>query len=295
MAVVLIAGSSGFIGQTLSSLLIDRGDRVLHLVRRTPRGPGEFRWDPVAGTVDERAFDGVDTVINLCGANVGEARWTRGRRDELRASRIEPAHLLAKTCARARVPALLNASAIGFYGDRGDEILDERSPSGGGFLADLCVAWEHALRPAEEAGVRVVRMRMGMVLDMHGGVLPWMSLAFKACLGGPVGTGEQWIPWISRHDAVHAFAHIVDNRLVSGPVVAVSPGGCRQKEFAEAMGRALHRPAWLRLPAKAVSLFLGERGRELLLHSQRCRPSVLTDSAFVWKHVEIGPTLQKLL
>lgn len=295
MAVVMIAGSSGFIGQALSSHLADRGDRVVHLVRRPTRGSGEFRWDPVSGTLDEHAFDGVDAVVNLCGANVGESRWTRSRRDELRASRIDPAHLLAKACARARVPSLLNASAIGFYGDRGDEILDEKSSSGGGFLADLCVAWEHALRPAEDAGVRVVRMRMGVVLDMHGGVLPWMSLAFKACVGGPVGTGDQWLPWISRHDAVRAFAHILDNRLVSGPVVAVSPGGCRQKEFAESMGRALHRPSWLRLPAKAVSILLGERGRELLLYSQRCRPTVLTDSAFAWKHVDIGSTLQKLL
>lgn len=295
MAVVLLAGASGFIGQALSAQLAERGDRVVRLVRRPPRGDTEIGWNPAAGVLDERHLEGVDAVINLCGANVAEGSWTWRRRQILRESRIDPTHLLAAACAKSGVRTLVNASATGIYGDRGEEILDEHSASGGGFLADLCVAWEHALRPAEEAAVRVVRMRFGMVLDPHGGVLPWMTLATRLFVGGPIGSGLQWTPWISRLDAVRALLHAVDHRLVSGPVLAIAPGACRQNDMAKALGRVLHRPAWARLPAGVVSVGMGERGRELLLYSQRCRPSVLADSGFTWKHPEIGGALQELL
>jgi len=294
MAVVLLAGGSGFIGQALSAQLSERGDRVLRLVRRPARNNEEIPWDPSAGVLDPRHLEGVDAVVNLCGANVGEGSWTLRRRQVLRESRIDPTHLLAATCAKAGVRTLVNASATGIYGDRGEEMLDERSASGGGFLADLCVAWEHALRPADDTAVRVVRMRFGLVLDPHGGVLPWMMLATRLCMGGPIGSGLQWTPWISRTDAVRTLLHAVDHRLVSGPVLAVAPGICRQKDMARAIARAMHRPAWVRLPAAAVSAALGERGRELLLYSQRCRPSVLTDSGFVWKHPDLASALELL-
>lgn len=295
MAAVLLAGASGFIGQALSAHLSDRGDRVLRLVRRLPRSSSEIGWDPAARPLDPALLEGVDAVINLCGANVAEGPWTQRRRQVLRDSRIEPTHVLATACAKAGIHTLVNASAAGIYGDRGDEMLNEHSASGGGFLADLCVAWEHALRHAEDAAVRVVRLRFGMVLDLHGGVLPWMSLASKAFLGGPIGSGLQWTPWISRVDAVRAVVHTLDHRLVTGPVLAVAPGLCRQQDIAKAAGKALHRPSWLRLPAVVVSVALGERGRELLLYSQRCRPTVLADSGFTWKHPEIGRALQELL
>lgn len=295
MAVVLIAGSTGFVGQGLSAHLHERGDRVVRLVRRSPRGPDEIRWAPESGELDPRALDGVDAVVNLCGAGIADAPWTARRRALLRSSRVEPAHLLAHACARARTPVLVNASATGIYGDRGDEILDEKTASGGGFLADLAVAWEHALRPAEDAGARVVRMRLGVVLDMHGGALPWMTLAYRFCLGGRLGAGSQWMPWILREDAARAFAHAIDHRLVSGPVLAVAPGACRQRDFSKALSKALRRPAVLPVPAALVSMLLGERGRELLLHSQRCRPAVLTDSGFVWKRSDIGSALQEFL
>ena len=189
---------------------------------------------------------------------------------------------------------MVNASATGIYGDRGDEILEESTASGGGFLADVCVAWEHALRPAEDAGVRVVRLRMGVVLDTRGGALPWTAFLFRIGLGGPMGSGMQWFPWIVREDAVLAFAHVLDHRLVSGPVLAVAPGTCRQKDFAKELGKALHRPVWFRHPRRFLSFFLGERGRELLLYSQRCRPAVLAASGFSWKYPDAPAALQEL-
>lgn len=294
MAVVMVAGASGFVGQKLSSSLRDRGDRVLVLVRRAPRAPHEIRWDPDEGLLDTASLEGVDAVVNLCGANIAEVPWTSRRRQVLRASRIDPTHLLSRACAKARVPVLVNASATGIYGDRGDEILEEANASGGGFLADLCVAWEHALRPAEDAGLRVVRMRMGVVLDTRGGLLPLVALATRAGLGGVLGTGTQWFSWIMRDDLVQAYLHALDHRLVSGPVLAVAPGTCRQRDFARILGKTLRRPVFLRYPQGLVSFGLGERGRELLLYSQRCRPAVLAASGFSWKHPDLAPALQKL-
>lgn len=295
MSVVALAGASGFLGEELASRLEERGDRVLRLVRREPRGPDEIRWDPGTGELDPGALDGVDAVVNLCGENIASKRWTFARRVALRSSRVDPAHLLAAACVRAGVPTLVNASATGIYGDRGEEILDERSASGGGFLADLAVAWEHALRPAEDAGARVVRMRLGVVLDMAGGALPPLAVLHRLCLGGRVGSGRQWFPWIAREDAVRAFVHVLDHRLVSGPVVVVSPEACRQLDFTRALARRLRRPSPFPLPAFAVSFLMGERGRELLLQSQRCRPSVLTDSGFAWRLPSIGTALEELL
>ena len=295
MAVVMVAGASGFVGQKLSSLLRDRGDRVLVLVRRAPRTPDEIRWDPDEGLLDTASLEGVDAVVNLCGANIAEAPWTARRRQILRASRIDPTHLLARACVKARVPVLVNASATGVYGDRGDEILEESNASGGGFLADLCVAWEHALRPAEDAGIRVVRMRMGVVLDTRGGLLPLLALVTRFGLGGILGTGAQWFTWITRADVVEAYLHALDHRLVSGAVLAVAPGACRQRDLARMLGKTLHRPVFLRYPQGLVSFAMGERGRELLLYSQRCRPAVLAASGFSWKHPDLAPALQKLL
>lgn len=295
MAVVMVAGASGFIGQKLASRLRDRDDRVLVLVRRAPRTPDEIRWDPDEGLLDTASLEGVDAVVNLCGANIAEAPWTARRRQILRASRIDPTHMLARACAKARVPVLVNASATGIYGDRGDEILEESNASGGGFLADLCVAWEHALRPAEDAGLRVVRMRMGVVLDTRGGMLPLLALVTRFGLGGILGTGAQWFSWILRDDVVEAYLHALDHRLVSGPVLAVAPGTCRQRDFARILGKTLRRPLFLRYPYGLISVAMGERGRELLLFSQRCRPSTLAASGFSWKHPDLAPALQKLL
>jgi len=295
MATTLVAGATGLVGTALVAALEARGDRVRRLVRGAAGRPGDHAWDPASGRIPSEAFDGVDAVVNLCGAGIADARWTRERRRLIRSSRVEPTHLLAETCARRGVPVLVGTSATGFYGDRGDEVLDEGSPSGGGFLADTCIAWERALRPAEEGGVRVVRARLGVVLSARGGALATMLPAFRWGLGGPLGSGNQWFPWIHRRDAVAAIVHLLDTESCRGAHLLVSPEACRQKDFARALGKALGRPAFLPAPGRILTWVLGSMAKELLLASQRCRPAGLLGEGFAWKHGELGAALEEIV
>lgn len=295
MPTILVAGATGLVGSALRDALTRRGDAVRRLLRGSSRSAGDFLWDPEKGQIPDEAFAGVDAVVNLCGAGIADARWTAERRRLLRTSRVDPARLIADACVRNGVGALVNASATGFYGDRGEEVLDEGSPSGGGFLADTCVAWEHALRSAEEGGVRVAKARLGVVLAPRGGALEAMLPAFRFGLGGPLGPGTQWFSWIHLDDAVRGFLHLVDHPTARGPHLLVAPGEARQRTFATALGSVLHRPAFLPAPAFALRLLLGGMAKELLLSSQRCHPVALEREGFAWNHPAVEEALRDVL
>ncbi|MBM4367825.1 MAG: TIGR01777 family oxidoreductase [Deltaproteobacteria bacterium] len=279
---VLVAGSSGFVGSHLVAALSARGDDVVRLVRRPP-GPGEAQWDPAAGTLDPSVLEGIDAVVSLGGENIAGGRWTEARKRVLTESRVGPTALLSRVMSTMATPpaAWVSCSAEGFYGHRGDTPLPESEPPGEGFLAELCTAWEAAT--GQPPGVRVVHARLGVVIG-SGGAIEKMKLPFSLGLGGPIGSGEQWIPWVSMHDAVRGFLACIDNASLSGPVNLVHPEPVRQREFARALGAALERPAFLPTPGLVIAMLYGEMGTELILHGRRVVPQVLLDHGFQWEH-----------
>lgn len=298
---VLVAGSSGVIGEALVEALAGRGDEVVRLLRPQSHGDG-VAWDPAAGTIEAKAVEGFDAVVNLAGRRIGEKRWTEAEKQLLWDSRIYPTRLLADTIAALEhLPAVVvNASAVGYYGDGAESILNEASTSGSGFLADLCVAWEAATDPAIQAGIRVVQLRSGIVLSMAGGALDrllapfgprWIS-PFRWGLGGPVGGGGQWWSWISLGDEVRAILHLLDTE-VAGPVNLVAPNPVTNRDFTRALGRVLHRPAVLPVPGFALRLLLGsELADALVLEGQRVTPAVLLESGFEFEHPDIDDGLR---
>lgn len=289
---VAVTGASGLIGSALVRRLEGDGHSVLRLVRRAPKGPGEARWDAAAGQVDGAALEGVDGVVNLAGENVGE-RWTDERRRRIRASRVEATELLARTLAglahRPRV--LVNASAVGFYGDRGDERVDEMSAPGGGFLAEVVRDWEAATAPAADAGIRVVLPRLGVVLSGRGGALAKMLPPFRLGAGGTFGSGRQWMSWVSLDDVVDVlYLSLVDERL-EGPVNVVA-GAVTNEEFASTLGKVLKRPALVPVPAFALKLAFGEMAKETILFSQRAEHRKLTQLGYSFAHPELEGALR---
>jgi len=290
---VLVTGASGLVGSALVPALAAAGHRVTRLVRVRPRDSDEFRWDPGSGLLDPAALVGCQAVIHLAGESIGAGRWSRGRKARMRASRIAGTRLLAGAIARS-LPAprvLLCASAVGYYGDRGDDVLDETSGPGAGFLAELAQDWEAASEAAAGAGVRIVHLRAGMVLSREGGALPQLILPFRLGLGGPMGSGRQWVSWIERGDLVSAFMFALERESLAGPVNAVAPNPLPQADFARAVGTAISRPSWLTAPAWALRLVLGEMGQELLLASQRAVPKRLITEGFEFT----CPTLERAL
>lgn len=279
-----IAGSSGWVGSRLRRLLESRGDEVLTLVRREPRSPTERRWEP-GKNVPPGTLEGCRGVVNLAGESIARWPWTAARKQAIRSSRIETTETLAKAAAEAGIPVLVNASAVGFYGNRGDDILTDSSPAGGGFLADTCVAWEHAMH---EAGgkLRLVRLRFGTILGTDGGALPAQLRLARFGLGGRLGSGRQWVSWISLDDAIRAIVHCLDGDL-AGPVLATAPNPLRQEEYASILARERGPGFQLRVPAPILTAILGDFARELLLSSQRCQPLVLANSGFEWEHPEL--------
>ncbi|MFI5228550.1 MAG: TIGR01777 family oxidoreductase [Gemmatimonadales bacterium] len=289
---IVISGSTGLIGSALVASLTARGHEVRQLVRRTQRGGDEITWHPDAGELDPRAFDGADAVIHLAGENIAQ-RWTSGARQRIRDSRVHGTSLIARTIAALpRKPrALVNASAIGIYGDRGDEELDEWSATGRGFLANVCREWEAATSAASDAGVRVAMLRTGVALSRGGGALAKLLPPFRAGLGGRIGSGRQWMSWIALSDLVRAVLHIVDDETLAGPVDIVAPNPVRNADFARTLGRVLRRPAVIPLPGPAIRLLFGAMGVETLLASQRVRPAKLLERGFAFEH----PTLESAL
>lgn len=274
------------IGTSLVAALRGGGHEVLRLVRRRPSGPDERGWDPPAGRIDGGALDGVDAVVNLCGAGVADKRWSDARKQVLLDSRTVPTEVLAAAVVEHGVPVLVNASAIGYYGDTGDEVVDETSPSGTGFLAELCRQWEAATAPADEHA-RVVRMRTGLVISPAGGLFGKIKPLFAFFLGGRLGDGRQYMPWISLDDAIAAIRFVVEHD-VSGPVNITAPSPVTNAEFTRTVGHALHRPTPWVAPAFVLKAVLGQVAEEGLLAGQRAVPRVLEQRGFRFLHPALG-------
>ena len=292
---VALTGSSGLIGGALASALTARGDRVVRLVRSEPRTPSEVRWDPSSRRLDPSALDGVDAVVNLAGAGIADKRWSADRKREIITSRVDSTHAVATAIAdTGRAIRLVSGSAIGFYGDRGEEELTEDSPAGSGFTTDVVVAWEGAAAPAEQAGAPTAYARTGIVLAPHGGAMQRVLPLARLGLGGPLGSGRQWWPWITLDDEVDALIHLVDHPELTGPINVVGPVPARQRDLMRALGKALGRPALLPAPTPALSLVLGEFAREVL-DSHRVLPMTLSSSGFSWQHPDLGSAMGWLL
>jgi len=287
---ILIAGSSGLLGSALVAALRDSGHDVRRLVRREARAADEHSWDPPAGRIDDRAFEDVAAVVNLCGSPMG-LRWSAARKQMLRDSRLEPTEVLAEAVAEYRIPSLVNASGIGFYGDTGDEVVTESAPRGAGFLAELCEAWEGATAAAAEAGSRVVALRTGLVLSGKGGLLGPLKPLFWLGLGGRLGDGRQWMPWISLRDHVAAVRFLIEHETLSGPVNVCAPDPVTNAEFTRSLGRVLRRPAPWWVPGFALRAALGEAADEMALISQRAVPAVLEKAGFTFVHTDLDGAL----
>jgi uncharacterized protein (TIGR01777 family) len=289
---ILLAGASGFLGSRLIPRLRRSGHEVVQLVRRSPEGADQVRWDPGAGTLDRSVVSTVDVVVNLAGAGVADKRWSTAYKKTLIDSRVSSTGLLATAIAEAAEgpKVLLNASGVDFYGDTGDRSVDEQSPPGEGFLADLTRLWEAATRPAEEAGARVVHLRTGMPLAGDGGLLKPLVLQFKLFAGGRMGSGRHYLPWISMPDWLSAVEFLLARDDVSGPVNISGPQPVTNAEFSAALGRVLHRPALVPVPGFALRLAAGELGTAVL-ESRRVLPGVLVRKGFQFAH----PTVEEAL
>jgi hypothetical protein len=292
---IVLSGAGGLIGSTLMPSLEAAGHEVVRLVRPPQEaGPFEEIWDPASGRLDPAVVDGADAVINLNGRNISDGRWSAPVKNALRASRLEATRTIAEAIARAETPprVLLNASAVGFYGDRDDEILDEGSSLGEGFLAELSRDWEAAALAAGSDRTRVVLLRLGMVVA-RGGALGRMLTPFKMGLGGPVGSGRQFWPWIAIKDVCGATEFVLEHDDIEGPVNLVSSQELRCSEFARTLGRVLHRPAFMPMPAFAARFALGEMAEALLLASARVRPKVLQETGYTFRTPDLGDAIRQ--
>ncbi len=296
MPKIAIAGASGLLGTALARHLRGRGDEVVQLVRREAAA-GEVRWDPARGDLSASDLAGVSAIVNLAGASIADGRWTSERRALIRDSRTSSTSLLARATAEMRPrPALISASGVGIYGHRrGSEWLDEASSAGSGFLADVCRAWEAAAEPARVAGARVASLRLGVVLAEEGGALAKLLPLFRLGLGGRVGSGEQYMSWVSIIDAVRAFTFAIDSTDVEGATLLTSPHPVTNEEFTKALSAALRRPAVVPVPAFALRLALGEMAEETVLASQRAKPTRLLALGFAFEHGEVGAALAAIL
>lgn len=292
MGHVLAAGVSGFLGTPLVAALREAGHDVTRLVRHPATTADELTWDPAAGHLPEEALEGITAVVNLAGAGVGDKRWTPARRQVLVTSRITATTLLARTLAasgRPEVP-LINASAVGYYGDRGEDQISTADPAGESFLAGLCVAWEAATAAAKEAGHRVVHLRTGIVLDPDGGALNQMLLPLSLGIAGPIAGGTQWWSWITREDWVRAVVHLVTSE-VSGPVHLSAPHPRRNASAMRALAHAKNRPGFMPIPLFAVKIVAGQFAEELAI-SQKISPDDLITDGFEFRWPELEPAAE---
>ncbi|MGH3581738.1 MAG: TIGR01777 family oxidoreductase [Mycobacterium sp.] len=288
---IAIAGSSGLIGTALVTALRATDHRVIRIVRRAPGNADELFWNPGTGDFDVDALAGVDAVVNLCGVGVGAQRWSGSFKQSLRDSRIGPTEVLAGAVADAQVPVLLNASAVGYYGDTRNQVADETAPQGRGFLAQLCADWEAAAHAAVDGGARVVLARTGVVLASSGGALGRLRPLFALGLGARLGNGRQYFPWISLEDTVRALLFAIADDGVTGPVNLTGPAPVTNGAFTAALGRALNRPTPMIVPGFALRAALGEFADEGLLFGQRAIPAALERAGFVFHHKTVGEAL----
>ncbi|MDT5172355.1 MAG: uncharacterized protein QOD02_5736 [Mycobacterium sp.] len=289
---VAIAGSSGLIGSALVTALRTADQQVLRIVRRTPANASELHWNPDSGELDAGALTGVDAVVNLCGIGIGRRRWSGAFKQNLRDSRITPTEVLSAAVADAGVGVLVNASAVGYYGDTKDRAVDETASAGRGFLAQLCKDWEAATEPARDAGTRVVLARTGVVLASSGGALRRLRPVFSVGLGARLGSGRQYMAWISLEDQVRALQFAISDRRLSGPVNLTGPAPVTNAEFTAALGRAVNRSTPLMMPGFAVRAALGEFADEALLSGQRAIPAALERAGFEFHHNTVGEALR---
>lgn len=295
---VVVAGASGFVGAALLPALRGEGHRVLRLVRREAQAEDEVQWNPSAGVLDARRLDGVEAAVNLAGENLAGRRWSAEQKERLFKSRVDTTRTLAAALARLspKPQVLVNASAVGIYGDRGDERLAEGATPGQGFLAEICRVWEAETEVAAQAGIRTVRVRFGTILAQDGGALAKMLPVFRWGLGGSFGSGRQWMSWISRDDVVGAILHTLKTPTLSGPVNIVAPEPATNRDFATTLGRVLHRPAFLPAPAWGLRLALGrEMTDEALLASARAVPGALLKTGYRFRHPELEGALRAIL
>ncbi len=290
-SVIAIAGSSGLIGSALTSALRAADNRVLRLVRRAPSSADEVFWNPDTGEFDASALRGADAVVNMCGVGVADKRWSGAFKQSLRDSRIGPTEVLSHAVVEAGVPILVNSSAVGYYGDTSDRVVDESAPAGDGFLATLCEDWEAATGAAGTAGVRVVLMRTGLVLSPSGGMLARLRPLFALGLGARLGNGRQYMPWITLEDEVRALLFAIGRDDLAGPVNGTGPAPVTNAEFTSAFGRAVNRPTPMLVPGFALRAVLGEFADEGLLGGQRAIPAVLEEAGFEFHHNTIGEAM----
>lgn len=294
MSTVAVTGSSGFIGSALVDALRADGHDVIRFVRREPSKPDEAGWDPSAGSIDREALARADAVVHLAGEGIGEKRWTQEQKRRIIQSRVEGTSTVARALADLAAadgvqPVLVSGSAVGYYGLRGDEILTEQSSAGTGFLAEVCKQWEASAKPAEDAGLRVVRIRTGIVLG-RSGAMGRMLPFFKLGLGGKLGSGRQWWSWVSLADEIGIIRHAIDTPGLEGPVNATAPNPATNAEITKGLGKALRRPAVIPVPTFALSIVMGkELTDEVIMAGQRVLPEVAQTSGYTFRH----PTLEE--
>ena len=294
---VLVSGSSGLIGSALVSALGNEGHRVLRLTRSGEDSEDAVRWDPSAGTIDAVLLEGIDAVVHLAGESIAEGRWTVAKKARIRDSRVQGTRLLAETIAGLPAPpsVMVSGSAVGYYGDRGNELLREDRESGSDFLAEVCREWEAAAHPAREAGIRVVHPRIGVVLSTEGGALARTLPIFKLGGGGRIGSGRQYLSWIALDDVVGAIIHALTTDSLDGPANVGSPNPLTNMEYTKTLGQVLNRPTIFPLPAPMARLALGEVADALLLASQRIEPAKLKETGYEFRHPELEGALRHLV
>ena len=295
---ILVSGSTGLVGTALIKSLTNDGHEVVRLVRREP-SPGalEIEWHPNQGRIDSQHLEGLDAVVHLAGESIASGRWSEARKRSIRESRTKGTSLLSESLARmSRPPSVfLSASAIGYYGNRGDELLKESSAPGNDFLADVCLEWEAATKAVVEKGIRTVYARFGVILDTQGGALAKMLTPFRMGIGGRVGEGTQWMSWVALDDVVAALRLLIADESISGPVNIVAPNPVTNAEFTRTLGRTLSRPTIFPMPAFGARLAFGEMADALLLSSQKVEPSVLEDKGFRFSWPTLEPALKHIL
>lgn len=296
MAKIAVTGATGLVGTKLVTHLAARGHDVLRVVRKE-HGESCIRWDPDRGELRAADLEGCDAVVHLAGENIASRRWNADHKRRIRESRVRGTTLLCETLAKLSRPpeVLVSASAIGYYGDRGDDLCDESAGPGTGFLPDVCVAWEAATEPARQAGIRVVNLRIGVVFSRDDGALAKMLVPFQFGLGGIIGNGRQYLSWITLHDLILVIDHCLQNRSLVGPVNAVAPKAVTNHDFTKTLGRVVRRPTILPMPAFAARVVLGEMADALLLASTRVVPKKLEASGFVFESPDLEPALRKVL
>jgi uncharacterized protein (TIGR01777 family) len=295
---IVVSGSSGLVGTALVARLTRDAHEVVPLLRSKPApGAPGIHWHPLTGVVDHKELEGFDAMVHLAGENIAAGRWNAERKARIRDSRVQGTHELCKALERLERPprVFASASAVGYYGSRGDELLTEASSTGTGFLAEICRDWERATAPAAERGIRVVRMRIGVILSPRGGALQRMLLPFKLGGGGIIGNGKQYWSWITLDDVVGAIDHVLKTEALRGPVNFVAPNPVTNYQFTKTLGRVLNRPTFLPMPAFAARLALGEMADELLLSSARVEPARLKETEYKFIHPTLEEGLRHLL